>query len=325
MAGDAHGPAGAWHEAASALGTIVQRQVPGVGATAWSAGGEKLLDDVQDGRGGYCLAVAGSLLRAYEGEAPFQKPHDRLRYMVSLFPLYLHIVARREGRIRSFKDLLSARVSAGERDFTTTRVVSRLLQLARGDRGAAKLNDPHLVYLDYAEANRQFLKGELDAVISLTSLQDPAYKELASRIPIRLVPLTEKLIRSYVDSSRTYQPGTIPGGTYSSWDSDIPTLSVPTVLATSSERPEDEVYKVTRTVFEAAEELSRLSASFSAFNADFAFRNISTPLHPGARRYWLERHKSPPEEPTQGGPLRDASAPRTVSRPRKSPRPPIVP
>ena len=280
---------GAWHEAANALGTIVQRQVPGVGATAWSAGGEKLLDDVQDGRGGYCLAVAGSLVRACAGEPPFRKPHDRLRYMVSLFPLYLHIVARREGRIRSFKDLLSARVSAGERDFTTARVVSRLLQFARGDRGPGTLNDAHLVYLDYAEANRQFLKGELDAVISLTSLRDPAYKELASRVPIRLVALGEELIRGYVESSRTYQRGTIPGGTYASWDSEVPTLSVPTVLATSSERPEDEVYKVTRAIFEAADELSRLSASFSAFNADFAFRSISAPLHSGAGRYWLER------------------------------------
>jgi TRAP transporter TAXI family solute receptor len=313
--------AGAWHEAANALGVIVQRGVPGVGATAWSAGGEKLLDDVQDGRGGYCLAVAGSLVRAYAGEAPFERAHDRLRYMISLFPLYLHIVARREGRIRSFNDLLTARVSAGERDFTTTRVVSRLLQLARGEQGAPKLNDPHLVYLDYAEANRQFIKGGLDAVISLTSLRDPAYRELASRLPIRLIPLTEKLVSAYVGSSKAYEPGMIPGGTYSSWDSEVPTLAVPTVLVTSSERPEEEVYKVTRAVFEAAEELSRLSESFSEFKSDFAFRNISAPLHSGARRYWSERGKQLPDE-TGARPIAGVSRKRSPSSARRTLRRP---
>jgi TRAP transporter TAXI family solute receptor len=281
--------AGAWRHAAGALGIVLQRRVPGVGATAWSAGGEKLLRDVQDGRGGYCLAVAGSLVQAYSGEAPFEKPYDRLRAMLSLFPIYLHIVARRDAPIRSFKDLLRLRVSAGERDFTTARVVSRLLQIARGSR-TSKANDPHLVYLDYAEANREFLKGDLDAVISLTSLQDPAYHELEERIPIRLVGLERELLDTFVRSSRSYGVGVIPAGTYAGWRRDVATLSVPTVLATSSDRPATEVYNVTRAIFESAEDLRALSPSFGSLDARFAFRPLEVPLHAGAERYWKEQN-----------------------------------
>lgn len=285
--------AGAWRHAAGALGIVLQRRVPGVGATAWSAGGERLLRELQEGRGGYCLAVAGSLVQAYSGEAPFERPHDRLRAMLSLFPIYLHIVARRDAPIRSFKDLLRLRVSAGERDFTTARVVSRLLQLARGGRRASQANDPHLVYLDYAEANREFLKGDLDAVISLTSLSDPAYQDLEKQLSIRLVALERELLDAFLRSSRSYGAGLIPGGTYASWRRDVLTLAVPTVMVTSSDRPADEVYKVTRAIFESAQELQALSPSFSALDADFAFRKLEVPLHPGAERYWAERRALP--------------------------------
>ncbi|MEJ0070897.1 MAG: TAXI family TRAP transporter solute-binding subunit [Pseudomonadota bacterium] len=59
-------------------------------------------------------------------------------------------------------------------------------------------------------------------------------------------------------------------------------------MTTVADRPDDEVYKITRAVFERKSELIRAVAAFERFGSDFVLQGFRTPLHPGARRYWRE-------------------------------------
>ena len=282
------GGIGSWTLGIDVIARVIQREIPGIGSTIWNASGDQALQDLQNGRGGYCFAVAGSLWSAYRGEAPFTHPHGQLRAMCSLFPIFLHIVTRRNSGIGSFRDLKGKRVSAGEADFTTARVVAELMRragiLERG-RAAART----LVYLNYAEATREFAAGKLDVIISLTALGDPAYRKLARSFDLRLIPLDPASAGAFVARHSAYETGVIPAATYAGADEPTETLAVPTVLVTTAERSDDEVYAATRAIYRERDRIAAALGAPETLKPPYLFRGIDVPLHPGAERFWREQ------------------------------------
>jgi TRAP transporter TAXI family solute receptor len=279
---------GTWHQGVIAIANLIHREVPEIGSTISNLGGDGALRELQLGRGGYCFAVAGSLEAAYKGKPPFEGRHDRLCAMFNLFPLFLHVVAKRDSDVRSFADLRRRKISAGEKDFTTAHVVTDLIWRA-GLAGNTATAQRRLVFLDYPEAHREFVQGKLDTVISLTGLGDPSFCDLARRTDIRLLTLDDKLAKNFVGANPTYEQATIPGSTYHGWDHPTATIMVPTVMVTTDDRSDEEVYAVTRALYQNRSELASISPDFDPFDPRFIFRGIEIPLHPGAERFWIER------------------------------------
>jgi IclR family acetate operon transcriptional repressor len=63
---------GTWHQGVSAIASLIHQKMPSIGSTIASRGGDGALRDLQAGRGGYCFAVAESLVSAYHGKPPFE-------------------------------------------------------------------------------------------------------------------------------------------------------------------------------------------------------------------------------------------------------------
>jgi TRAP transporter TAXI family solute receptor len=278
---------GTWHQGVNAIAALVHRDMPNIGSTIASRGGDGALRQLQTGQGGYCFAVAESLAAAYRGKPPFDYPHDRLRAMFGLLPLHLHIAVRRDSGIKTFADLRGARISAGDRDFTTAGVMVELLQLAGISKNAGSA-ERRLVFLDYPEAHREFAAGKLEALVALTGAGDPSYLDLCRRSDVRFVPLDRKLGGSFIAKHPTYESATIPSGVYGGSDA-VQTIMVPTVMVTTIDRSDDEVYAVTRAIFENRLELAPVLAGFGDFRPEAIFRGIKIPLHPAAERFWSER------------------------------------
>ncbi|MDI3470566.1 MAG: hypothetical protein OJF62_002629 [Pseudolabrys sp.] len=278
---------GTWHQGVNVIANLIHREMPDVGSIVASRGGDGALRDLQAGLGAYCFAVAESLTAAYEGRSPFDRPYNRLRAMFSLFPLYLHVVVKKESGIRSFADLRGARISAGDRDFTTANVMLELLQLS-GLARSRSVAEKRLVYLDYSEAHREFLENKLEAVVSLTGLDDPSYRELARRTDIRVLSVDRKLLNEFVTRHEDYEITSIPASTYAGSEAVVETVKVPTVMVTTSDRGNDEVRDALKAIYENQGELAGSIPGFGGFNPESIFRGVRIPLHPGAERFWIE-------------------------------------
>ncbi|MFN3145456.1 MAG: TAXI family TRAP transporter solute-binding subunit [Paracoccaceae bacterium] len=278
------GGAGTWHVGLGVIAGILRNSVPGVEYTGWLGAGDRNLGDLESGRGAYCLAVADSLEAAVTGRAPFSRPHGNLRAMFSLFPLYLHVLARTGTGIRSFSEIPGHRLSAGEAGYTTASVMRELLALHGDARLASSMID-----LTYAEANRELSQGSLDAVASLTGLQDPAYVEMAEREELRLVGFDDALLDRFLAGHPGFAKGRIPAGSYNGTTVDTPTLIAPTVMVTTRHRSDEEVYEVTRSLFASRAELAAAATAYASFGAETALEGIVVPLHRGAARFWHEQ------------------------------------
>jgi TRAP transporter TAXI family solute receptor len=250
--------------------------------------GQRNLTALEDGQAAYCTAVLGSLESAFLGAAPYGVPHRRLRLVAGLAPLLLHVVVRADSAVRTFQDVLGARVSPGERDYATAQVFSELADLAAPSRRQLERALACAVYLDYVEAHRQFEAGKIDALISLNSVPNPAYLRIGGELPLRLISLDEGLIGRYAGSRSFYAPAHIPGGIYPRSRDATRTLKTSLVMVTTEDRPEAEVHALVQAIHEGRERLAQVAPGFATVAADLVPPRCSVALHPGARRYWMQ-------------------------------------
>lgn len=87
----------------------------------------------------------------------------------------------------------------------------------------------------------------------------------------------------------------IPAGTYPGVDEDVTTIAQPNFLATHADLPEEDVYQITKTMYENLPFLNAIHPATKAMAVEKAIAGLPVPLHPGAARYYKEMGLDIPE------------------------------
>jgi TRAP transporter TAXI family solute receptor len=277
------------HTGLAALAGLLRDRLPEVTVDPFEVRGQRKLSALQDGAAGYCAAVLDGLEGAYLGAAPFATPHDRLRIVLGLGPLHLHVLVRRDGPVRTLADLVTARVSPGEEDYATADLYRRLIAAIAKGRQRGATPTLRTIHLDYVEANREFEEGTIDALVSLNGVPTPAYVDIAGRVPLRMLSIDATAAAALAPARRSLTTATIAGASYPGIADDVATVATALVLVTTIDRSEDEVYELARTVDMFWADLATASPAFKGIERPSAPPTSLVPLHPGAARYWHDR------------------------------------
>lgn len=105
---------------------------------------------------------------------------------------------------------------------------------------------------------------------------------------VRLLGFTAEQATRADGGMALWTPFVIPAGTYPGQDSDIRTISQPNFLAVRADVSEQDVYQITKTVYENLGFLRAIHKATSAMALDRAITGLPIPLHPGAVRYYRE-------------------------------------
>jgi hypothetical protein len=81
----------------------------------------------------------------------------------------------------------------------------------------------------------------------------------------------------------------IPAGTYPGQDKEIKTIAQPNFLAAHEDIPEEDVYQLTKALYENLGFLNAIHSATKAMSIDKAIAGLPVPLHPGALRYYEEQ------------------------------------
>ncbi len=92
-----------------------------------------------------------------------------------------------------------------------------------------------------------------------------------------------------------WTPYTIPAGTYPGQTADITTAAQPNFLAVNASVAEEDVYKLTKTMYENLGFLQAIHPATKAMNIESAIAGLPAPLHPGAARYYTEMGMNIPD------------------------------
>ncbi len=270
--------------------------VPGLVAVAQATQGSvENVDAVASGRLESALAQSDVAYWAYSGTGLFKgkPPLTKLRAIAALFPESVHVVVRGDGPIRSFKDLKGKRVGLGEKESGTLADARLILD-------AAGLSERDLKpdYSRLAVAAAALDHGELDAFFLFGGYPVPAISELASTIPVRLLPVSDDIADRLMKKYRFFAKDTIPGGTYAGIDDATATIGMRSLLVVSSDIPEGLVYDITKALWSdpARRLLDQGHPMGHRIKLSTALEGVVLPLHPGAERFYRQIGAQIPEE-----------------------------
>ena len=214
---------------------------------------------------------------------------NNLRAIAALFPEGVHLVARADAKIKALADLKGKRVAMGEPGSGTLAEARLVLE-------AAGLSECRLKpqYQRLSEAAAQLERGTLDAFFVTGGEPVPAISDVASMIPVRLVPVIGSA-RTKLERQFGFSATTIPGATYPGIDAEIQTIGTTALFVVSADAPEELVYEITKALWQDATRriLDNGHPAGRRIRFENALKGITIPLHPGALRYYKEAGLNP--------------------------------
>jgi TRAP transporter TAXI family solute receptor len=262
--------------------------VPGLIAVATVTNGSSTnAEAIGDGRLEAALAQSDVAMWAYQGAPPFEgRAVKSLRSVAQLYPDQLHVVVRRDSKIKTIRELRGKRVSLGERG-SGTLIHAKQVLAAWG----IKESEVKPVYLRSAVAADAMAAGKLDALFVVDGAPVPSVAELAKAVPIALLPLTGDGAATLRRNDPLLSLTDIPGSTYDGVAEPVPTLALGVSLIVSASLPDDLVYGMCKALWQPG--TLRMLAEGQPQGAGVTLTNaltgIGVPLHPGAQKFYLDK------------------------------------
>ncbi|WP_406854858.1 TAXI family TRAP transporter solute-binding subunit [Alsobacter sp. KACC 23698] len=279
------GTSGVYYPMGVALAKLYGEAIPGarpsVQATKASVENLNLL---QQGKGEIAFTLGDSLAFAWEGneEAGFKAKLTKLRGVSAIYPNYIQVVASKESGIKTLADLKGKRLSVGAPKSGTELNARAILNGA----GITYKDLGKVEYLPFAESVDLMKNRQLDATLQSAGLGVAAIRDLASSVDIIVVEIPAAIVDKV---GAPYVKATIPANTYTGQDKDVQAAAVINYLVTRSDLKDDEVYAMTKAMYDRLPELASAHSAGKEISLQNALQGMPIPLHPGAERFFKEK------------------------------------
>lgn len=266
------------------ISTLINNHLPEqfMFSTETTGGSTANLGMLQTGDIELGIAMTSSVLGGYEGSAAWTNgvAHDKVRGMVALYPSSMTIYALADTDIETFQDLNGKVVGLGSKGAamdTTLRVIFEEL----GIEPASIHNDGH------SATAKAIADGVIDCAITFMNPPWPAILEIEGTKDLKFIGLKEEERDAIIGLYDFYSKSVIKKGVYKGVKEDISTLNEWNLLCTSSDVSVDEVYTITKAIYENQPDLLDIHHSASNIIPE---NNIyfPIPLHAGVVKYMEE-------------------------------------
>ncbi|MBE6746296.1 MAG: TAXI family TRAP transporter solute-binding subunit [Ruminococcaceae bacterium] len=237
--------------------------------------------------GNYQLGTVQSDVMAYawEGSRTFEEDGkvDSFRVIGGLYAEAVQLVTM-DPAIKSVADLKGKRVSIGAAGsgvyFNAVDVLA-----------AAGMTEKDIVpqYQSFADSADALKDKKIDAAFIVAGAPTPAIQELCTSADAYLVPIDGDIADKLMASSPYYTTYKIPAKTYDGQDEDVTTVTVKATLIVSASASEDDVYNITKAIFDNADAITKAHAKGAELSLENATDGMTAPFHAGAAKYFAEK------------------------------------
>ena len=148
----------------------------------------------------------------------------------------------------------------------------------------------NLAYMGYGSSADALQNGTIDGMNIPsgvpTSAITRAYAALGSDLTV--LDFTDEQIKKANGHYELWTRYTIPANTYPGQTKEINTMAQPNFLAVNADVSEEDVYQLTKTIYENLAFLNGIHKATKAMSLEKAIAGLPVPLHPGAVRYFKE-------------------------------------
>ena len=279
------GPSGTYYAFGGVLGQHIGQQT-GIAVNVVTTDGSKA-NILGVHSGNYQLATVQSDVMAYaaEGSRSFEKEGaiDSFRVIGGLYDEAVQLVTM-DPNIRSVADLAGKKVSIGAAGSGVYFNAVDVLQAA--GLSEADIQPQYQSFADSADALKD---GKIDAAFIVAGAPTPAIQELCTTAKAYLVPIDGAVAEALMKASPYYTTYKIPAKTYDGQTEDITTVTVKATLIVSTSASEDDVYNITKSIFDNIDTITSAHAKGAELSLENATSGMTVPFHAGAAKYFAEK------------------------------------
>ncbi|WP_299629250.1 TAXI family TRAP transporter solute-binding subunit [uncultured Tateyamaria sp.] len=217
------------------------------------------------------LAQGGRAMFEGKGDPAF----DEIRALFPIPSLTMHFVMSDSSGVTSFADMEGKTILLGSGSFGAREGAKYIDMFGLTDKVT-------IADVELSNAVSALKNGQIDGFVTAGSYPAPNVIEAAASTGVTVLSLSPDQV---AQTKRTEL--TIPAGTYAGQDSDITTTSLPVVAYTTSKMDDDTAYQLTKTYWETKAQMAGEAKWWDGVSVDM-LSNITSAIHPGARRYYEE-------------------------------------
>jgi len=237
--------------------------------------------------GNYQLGTVQSDVMAYawEGSRSFAEEGalKSFRVIGGLYAEAVQLITM-DPEIKTVQDLAGKKVSIGAAG-------SGVYFNAMDVLAAAGLteNDIQPQYQSFADSADALKDGKIDAAFIVAGPPTPAIQELCTTSTAYLVPIDGEVADNLMAACPYYTVHSIPAGTYEGQTEEVKTVTVKATLIVSASASEDDVYNLTKAIFDGIDAITAVHAKGTELSIENATSGMTAPFHAGAAKYFAEK------------------------------------
>ena len=280
------GTAGTYYPIGGAMAEILNKEIPGMSASAQSTGASVANVNML-GDGTIDLATVQNDIAYYAAhgtEMFVDKKVDGLKGVASLYPETCQFVTLKSSGIKSLSELKGKRIAVGAVGSGVEANVRQILAVY-----GISYDDIDAQYLSFAEGASALKDGNVDVAVLTAGYPTASVQDIAAQNPVRLLPVEEEVADDLIAQYPFYTKTVIPGGTYAGFDEAVPSVSVMAMLVAGPTVNEELGYKVTKAIFSHLDRLQAAHAVGKQITRDSVKAGMSLPMNEGAEKYFNEK------------------------------------
>lgn len=292
---------GTFYPVGVALSTLVKVKLEpssGVSLSAISSGGSaenlKLMDEDQ-AQFGMLQGLYGSF--AWNGTNPVPKAHKDLRSVSMLWQDVQHFLLDQEyiesGSVQDLQNLYDSGVfSIGARNSGTEGSGRYIL-----NQLGIEVDQINLAYLGFGPTADAMLNRRVSGANIIGGAPVSAVTRLMAETgeSTGILEITSAQLARINAEYELWSAYELPANTYPNQSDPVTTIASPVVLTVRRDVPENDVYDITKTMYENLQFLNNIHPATKAMALEKALAGLPMPLHPGAEKFFEEQGLEIPE------------------------------
>ena len=216
-----------------------------------------------------------------QGQGPFEEALP-VAAMAYLYLAVLQIATTSDTGITTMEELSGKRINLGPPGSNSAVLVQRLME-------TYGVFDPaNAQFLSYTEGTAALMNGQVDATVVLAGAPTAALIDLGAQRDMVLLSIDAETVAPMLAEYPFYQTYEMPAGTYDGQDEPVMVINDPATIFTSQFATDDQVYAITKALFDNLDELAQVHPEAAKIQVETA---VNTPigLHQGAQLYFDEQ------------------------------------
>ncbi|MFH4412421.1 TAXI family TRAP transporter solute-binding subunit [Vibrio diabolicus] len=228
---------------------------------------------------------------AWSGEGPYEKSgrQEQLRSVSMLWQNVEHFIVRSDlaktGTVTDLNNLDGKKFSIGKKNSGTENSGRQIMK-------GLKVNPDkfNLAYMGYGGSASALQNGTIDGMNTPAGVPVGAVTQAFAALgkDISILSFTDEQIKEANGNYNLWTKYEIPANTYPGLDKPITTIAQPNFLAVREDISEEDVYQLTKAIYENLPFLQGIHKATKAMAIEKAIAGLPVPLHPGAARYYKE-------------------------------------